>query len=1023
MIIKIISVLTIVLMLQACGGESQSVNFSSKEAVYLLESTPLNKQAGVAINDAIVLTFSKSIFDETLLDSVRLMDQSLIEVDVNVELDAEDERTIIIMPVTELKYDERYFLDYSALLIMMGGASSSSKLEFRTISEENLVNVQPMPSDPDDLTPEESIPDDPDSVDPDPVDPEPVYIEQDTNGDGLITVADTLYVPVEYDTSQFYVVEAFPSDTLPYLDVSVFHFTLSQEIDPTSIALDDGFRLTKAGGTTSIAGTLFVKGRHISFDPDEDLEPDIEYTLVLGSSVKSTSGLHLNAGEFAAKTFEPRSTMPRLNIVQKVFGEMGGPVSPVNNATRNSVSIHSKLIGENLSYAQGDYHIELAQVGQFPENLPFVIRKGSLIKLSSMDVNIGGAFPAGFSTEDIELTLISDAVGYLTEHASGTGFNRKLSMVMDAAMTAQNSLANGTLSQNVLNVNLGGLAVIDNGVLAVDAIGDISITLLGFEDVPSTASFFLQGYASHEVPPEKVVDTKAPVLHSWVPGDFVNRSELNSPILMTFSEPLAMNTLDNNIQLIDGSGVQHPVTITQDGGTLIIKPTVALESNTQYEVLIGPGLTDLAGNSFVNSQSFVFTTQYIDSSVLTAPLISSVYPGFNCRLTDGDLSNDIAGRCSGGLEGDDLWNIFSLPSNRSIQVNFSQLMNKNTISLSNTCDQGSFRVEKINTDGDCLGVVPGAIQFNQIYLEFIPSEPWQEGQLYQYEIFTDKTSSCTGSDNVPCSIYGVPLNTKPLKLKLSNRTEGSHSIRMPFYAVAPRHSHVLSIMNQVPTSDANRNYTLDGTETVITENAAKLWVGGTTGLVSEARLGCQTGACAQAESIYVSGQLPTDIGEYDVINNRIPVTIYPQALMTTSITMYAKTFLGWLENPTGPQVMRVRADYEGGKSTPNTGYIVWDEEHGQAYFESTMNVYLDAPGLAPKIIGIELPTNMHSLPLTLKLKGPVSFLADGRMEINLSNTEMVDIDVLIESFLGDSDVFLKIPKGALSINLVSNIIK
>ena len=195
-------------------------------------------------------------------------------------------------------------------------------------------------------------------------------------------------------------------------------------------------------------------------------------------------------------------------------------------------------------------------------------------------------------------------------------------------------------------------------------------------------------------------------------------------------------------------------------------------------------------------------------------------------------------------------------------------------------------------------------------------------------------------------------------------------------------------------------------------------------MVQKAILGCKEGVCENLQSIYISGSLPTDVGAYDSENKRIPVYMYPQALMTTTVTMYAKTILGWLENPTGPQVMRMRSSYDDqGRSLPTIGYITWDETEHQAVISTTMNVYLDAPGLAPKILGIELDTNMHSLPLTIDLKGPVNFIEDGRMEISLSNTEIVDIDVVIESFLGDSDVYLKIPKNALSINLVSKMTK
>ncbi len=1030
-IIKIFSVLMLVILLQACGGQEQSVDFSPKRNVQLLESSPVNKQGGVAIGEPITLIFSGAIDDEALLNSIQLFNESAEPVSINVEVDPTNESKVRILPMQALSYGERYYLDFSVMLSIVGVQSELTGVEFTTRSEKSLVDIDPnnpIPTDPDPVDPDPVDPDpvDPDPVDPDPVDPDPtdpVANEQDINGDGVVTPEDTVYVPVEYDATQFYITESFPQDDLPYLDISVFHFTLSQVVDAKTVVLGQSFSLIKEGEVDTVSGTLLVKGRYISFDPDADLDSSAQYTLNITNSIKSVSGLVLNSGDYAAKIFTPRSTMPRLDIVQKIFGEDGGPASPVNAKTRNSVEVHSQLIGENVSYAQGDYHAELSHVGNFPDVLPFVIRKGSVITLSSMDVNIGGEFSAGFMTENIYLTLISDAVGYLTPHDSGTGFNRKLSMVMDTAMTATNPLANGTLSQDVLNVNLGGLAVIDNGVMVVDAIGDISMSLLGLENVPATASFFLEGYASPESAPAKEIDTTKPSLHSWVPGELVNRSKLSDPILLTFNEPLSTKMIAQNVKLLDGSGLQVPVSITQDGSVLVIKPDTSLSPGTNYTVQVNGDTQDLSGNTLDDPILLSFATESFNTSALTAPLVSSVYPGFNCRLTAADLANDVAGRCSGGLESDDVYNIFTLPSNRPIEINFSQLMKKQTLTLGNECGQGAFRVERIDTSGNCLGVVAGDIQFDQSRLVFMPNEPWQEGTLYQYTLYSNKSTSCDGSDGVPCSIYNVPLNAKPLKLKLSNRTEGSNAMRMPFYGAPSKTSHVFGTMSQMPTTDVNRNYTFDSNETPVAKNASKLWVQSVEGLVSEARLGCKAGSCENNQNIYVSGNLPTDIGEYDAANDRIPVTIYPQALMTTSITMFAKAIGIWLENPTGPQVMRVRHDYADGKSVPNTGYIVWDEEHQQAYFESTMNVYLDAPGLAPKVIGIEMDTNMHSLPLTLNLRGPVLFLPDGRMEIELTNLQMVDIDVFIDTPFSDSTVYLKIPKEALIINLVSSPVK
>jgi len=616
-------------------------------------------------------------------------------------------------------------------------------------------------------------------------------------------------------------------------------------------------------------------------------------------------------------------------------------------------------------------------------------------------------------------------VGYLTENDILTPHKkRRLTMLMDTSMIAENPKANGALSQDLLNVTLTGIAGFSGSILTVDAVGDIQVELLGLETASSTATFFLEAYADQDNAPMKEIDSSKPVLQHWIPGDHVDRFQLSDSILLTFNEGLATHNLADEIQLTKASGEIIETRIRQDGSVVIIDPAALLEAGTDYEVHVSNFVTDMAGNSIDQPMVLSFTTQVVDQQALAAPVLSSVYPGYNCRFTDPDYVNDIAGRCSGGLESDDKFTIFTLPSNRNIHIEFSQPMDLATIELGTECGAGNFRVEKIDESRNCLAGVDGSLDMSAKGFTFTPTEGWEEGTLYRYTLYSAKESSCNGADNVPCSIYGLPLNPKPLKIKNENRWEGGNSIHMPFRVTAAEETYVFNPLRQVPTADVNRNFLLDSSETVITQNASKLAVGGTTGLVQQAVLGCREGSCDAQKAIYVSGSIPTDVGQYDEVNQRIPVYMYPQALMTTTVTMYAKTILGWLENPTGPQVMRMRPNYdENGKSVPTVGYITWDESTQQAIITTTMNVYLDAPGLAPKILGLELHTNMHSLPLTIELQGPVKFMEDGRMEITLSNQQTVDIDVVIESFLGDSDVFLKIPKGELSINMVSKMTK
>ena len=598
-------------------------------------------------------------------------------------------------------------------------------------------------------------------------------------------------------------------------------------------------------------------------------------------------------------------------------------------------------------------------------------------------------------------------------------------------MTAQHPKANGALSQDVLHVNLFGIARTENDVLVVDTVGEINPTLLGVEKANGMVSFFLQAYADQKNAPPKLQDEIAPSLQSWLPGELISRVDPADAILLIFTEPLSPENLQQEVTLVRNGNELVPVTVTHDGSSIIVKPHQPLQYNSDYRVRVGGAVVDMANNPIEAPLDLAFSTLNFDAAQLAAPLVGSIYPGYNCRLIGHNLENNVAGRCEGGQPNDDQFSIFSIPENRDVQITFNQLMDTNTFLLGKSCNEGSIRVEQINTNGECLNAVSGSIQFDASRIQFTPTVPWQTNTLYRVVLNSTPSSLCDASDNVLCSLTGLPLRTNPLTLTLENRHEGSEAMAIPFVASAPEQTKVFNPLSKLPASDVNRNFSHDENENLVFENSSRLAVAGTSGLVSEARMGCKRGTCPNQDYIYVSGYLPTDIGVYDSSMKSVPVEIYNQALMTTSVTMYAKALGFWLENPTGPQIMRMRPRYdEQGNSLPGIGYIYWDPERdnqygtkGQAMFESTMEVYLDAPGLKPTMLGIELETNMHSLPLTIKLKGPIVFLVDGRMEIQLKNAEAVEIDVEIDSPLGGSNVDLVIPKEELAITLVSKMVK
>ncbi|EAT13176.1 Ig-like domain-containing protein [Bermanella marisrubri] len=980
------------MLLAGCDktGEQQTVSFDGWEKSYLVYSYPFNGQQNVSIQSKVSLMFTHAIDTEFMDNHIKVYDKDGNLVPGRIEVQPGNDAAIDFYPNEPLRTGETYRVQYEGLSSTERGlVQNPNVIEFSTIG-----------------------------------------VSRDAQSGDDAT---------GFDPSEFHVMSAFPTDDLPFMDFSVLHYTFTQQIDVNSVKLDETFAFKKAGSTESVPGKLLVKDRYIIFDPDEDLTPGQAYTLEMTSGIKSKAGIALTPEGFANKTYIPNDSQPRTTMVQKIYGDPE-VVSPLSGLPRNSVPVNSTLMGDVISFARANYYTELAFIPNFPEASPFVIRKGSVIKGTKMPVNIGGEVSGGYDTGEIYLTLITDATGYLINNANTTDKNapKQVRLVMDVAMTAEDPRANGGLSQDVLHINLFGIAQRENGVLIVDTLGEINPTLLGVEKAQGLVSFFLEAYADQDNAPVKIEDETAPTLQSWLPGDIIGRVDPADAILLIFDEPLDQANLQQEIQLWRNETEQVDIHVTNDGSSVIIRPSEPLKYNSDYRVKLGANLEDLNGNTIEAPFDLTFTTLSFNDSKLAAPLVGSAYPGYNCKLTGGDLTVGDAGRCEGGKATDDRFPIFKLPSNRPINITFNQLMDTDTFKLGENCGEGSIRVEVINELGECQSTVEGSIQYDGSRITFEPLVPWQDDTLYRYTLNSAQSSVCDGSDEVLCSANGLPLRTVPLTLTVDNIAQGSGPMSIPFVAIDPDTERVYNPLSKLPAADVNRNYILEDNENTeeslerLYKNASKLSVAGTGGLIGEAKIGCRSGECEDEQNIYVSGYLPTVVGLYDAENDRIPVELNSQALVTTSVAMHTRIpllFNTWLVNETGPQIMRMRyrTDNEGNR-IPDIGYITWDPNYeredgtiGSAMFGSTMNVYLDAPGLKPDvpILGEE-ETNLHSYPLTVELYGPIVFLPDGRMEIQLKNQNNVQLNVEI----GDSSsVNLEIRPQDLSINLVSKMVK
>ncbi|WP_240687491.1 Ig-like domain-containing protein [Alcanivorax sp. 24] len=552
---------------------------------------------------------------------------------------------------------------------------------------------------------------------------------------------------------------------------------------------------------------------------------------------------------------------------------------------------------------------------------------------------------------------------------------------------------------------------------------------------------------------------------------------------------------DVSLQLI-GANTPVEFDYVVDGSSIVIRPKIPLRHNTDYQVLFDDRLTDVAGNPAQPQTLDFRLPEYVEGEqqspvVLTAyPGFPCVTVDRNLAANDaGRCAGGQDG--SGGKDKpeDDHLPVLPLAANRPIAVTFSQEMNEQSI-------RDHFVVESVDDAGNALDEVTGKLTYMGRKIVFEPDQPWEEGVLYRYTLPSQEGSvdAASCATNGICDVRGLPLQTQLLAQSADDApaaTDGGPSLEI-FFRGAPNTTATLQPLRNLPTSDVNANFVWDkGGDNSPGEvppsqsgealrNSANLVPDDPSAegeMIESANVGCAVGeVCPDNQFLYLSGNLDVEIvgymsgpevnetypppqpvgdeeeGEKDPIpeevrtNGGVLVYINPTMLITSGTTVEVETEgLGDLTNvppvPTGPQLMRIRYTCDAATSegcvAPDygrvKGWIVPGESNPR--FVTDLSLYLDAPQLQPivEILGThKLGHNLHSKALELKLEGDVTFLDDGRLQIEQISQNSLDLDVQLDgrvSVLGiinidvEDQIFLTIPEGDTFLNYLSEPIK
>ncbi len=997
------------LALVGCGADTQTTTFFWEKS-RLEYSYPYDGQREVSVRAPIVLRFSHALDDDADLAEVSLLDADENPVPVTTTL-LDDRRSIVLRPQQPLRPVTEYVVSIGEL---------PAELSDVVVPEDGIsFRTRGLRKGPRDLQTAD-----------------PGFLISRLIPDGL---------------------------DRPLMDFSSLRLQFNQPLDVATVrygfGMDDTLSLADSSGDL-VPAVVRVNSFYLTVDPLEDLVAGENYTLATAGGIRSTLGEVLGEQAFE---IVPQNSFPRETLVQRAEDSLGGTLlSPLTGAAINAVPVNALLLGDqSLSQQQGNVHAELAFVPNFPVVSPLRVPRGSLLNGSSVSVDIAGEVPAGFETGDISVTFVTDAVGYLlpNPYTDEPGSPRHVQLLMDLAMTAEVPQANGALSQDLLHVELYGTAIVEDGVLVINAIGVVEPEVLGLETAWGVLSFNMRALQDQVNAPDPVADITPPSLQSWLPGGDQDMATPGEPIIVNFSEPLDATSLDESGALsLTLNGVPLAADIHLDGASIVIKPHDPIRhprpgQDANYRLVVDAPLRDIAGNLLDQQYILDFSLPvYVDGSI-RSPLPLTVYPGYPCETSGRDINIDGApsavehhGRCVGGKNTDDLLPLPRLAANRPVRVQFSQDMDQQSLQLG-----GSFVVER--RDGGVWVPVGGTLRTETRLLEFWPDQSWVPDQLYRYRLRSNGNRSssagtnCDGSQAI-CSADGLPLQTRLLTQDYAEATAaqaGGPDMVILFRGAAETTS-VLQALRNLPSIDVNSNMIHEApTELMPESNGSGGYItpfnstnivtrspsaGGL--LFQQANVGCgftrpnifvawQPISCPENRYIYLAGALNAEVVGYEAGEDAIRVDILPTIIHTSSLAVEVEAILlGPQQAPTGPQVMRIRHRFNpvtGRRDLPVEGWI--RETVDGPVLEATLDLYLDAPELHAEALGITLGHNQLSLPLTMTVTGPIHFLDDGRMHIVQTNASAIDITVNVAG----NNINLRIPAGGANLSFISEAVK
>jgi len=421
----------------------------------------------------------------------------------------------------------------------------------------------------------------------------------------------------------------------------------SEPLDPatvnaTSMALMDGI--------IPVTGVVTYANATATFTPNAQLAENTVYSVIIGTGITDLAGNPLEdvygwsfVTVVAADTIAPTvvsntpvnaaTDVPRNQRISITFSE---PMAPTSiSAATFTLRSGSTPVTATVTYA--GVTAVLAPWDLLASNTEYTVTMSTVaadLAGNRMESTHEWRFTTGTESDTTAPMVLSTVP---INNAVDVAFDQNVSAVFNEALdTATVNTTTMTLMQGITPVT--GIVSYADGTATFNPVNDLAAStvysVLISTGVTDLAGNPLENAFGWSFTTAVAPDTLAPTVVSNVPAAAATDVPRNQRMSVTFSEPMAPTTISAATLTLRAGSTPVVATVTYSGVTAVLAPWELLDADTEYTATLSTVAADLAGNRMESEHEWRFTTGVAVDT--TAPMVLTTIPANNALAVELD---------------------------------------------------------------------------------------------------------------------------------------------------------------------------------------------------------------------------------------------------------------------------------------------------------------------------------------------------------------------------------------------------